>query len=68
MFTTTDDDRPEFLTAEQIAADLSLSNEEGHSWFGYSYENEQFTAVLYNDEGQIIKRFNVNVDIEELPL
>lgn len=68
MFTTLDDPRPEFLTAEQIAADLSLSNEEGHSWFGYSWEDGNLYAVLYGDEGQILKRFRVTIEAEEVSL
>lgn len=68
MFTTTDDPRPEFLTAEQIAEDLTLSNEEGNSWFGYSWEDGNFYAVLYGDEGEILKRFHITVEAVEVPL
>ena len=55
--TTTDDPRPDRITVEQIATDLSLSNEEATSWFWYGYDKDTDTILveLYGDEGQIVK-------------
>jgi len=68
MATTTYDPRPETLTAEQIAVDLTLSNEEGSSMFGYGFNHEGgFLEVeMYGDEGQIIKSYAVTMNIEEI--
>ena len=64
--TTTDDDRPDTLTVEQIATDLTLSNMDGTSWFGYGYDedNDALTVELYNDAGQIVKTYTATITIE----
>jgi hypothetical protein len=68
MATTTDDPRPETITVEQIATDLTLSNEEGSSWFGYGYDEEAGVLLceLYSENGQIIKTFAATITFEEI--
>lgn len=65
---STDDPRPEILSAANIAEDLSLSNEEGTSWFGYDFDHERniLLVELYGDEGEILKRFDVAMTITEV--
>jgi hypothetical protein len=67
MSTSTDNQRPESLEPKHLAEDLSLSNEEGMSWFGYhfDYEREVLVAVLFGDEGEVLKSFDVHLLIKE---
>lgn len=67
MITNTDMDRPDGPSIEQIASDLTLSNEEGTSWFGYGYD-EQSDALkieMYGDEGEILKTYTAILTITE---
>lgn len=56
-------------TAEILAEDLSLSNEEGLSWFAYRHGEEPDTilADLYTEDGRIEKTYTVRLTVEETP-
>lgn len=65
---STDDERPETLTVEQIGEDLSLSNLEGTSWFGYAWLESKPDALvveMYGDDGEILKTYEVTMTIKE---
>lgn len=56
------------LSAEVIAEDLSLSNEEGTSWYGYAPGESEDTIRVeqYGETGEIVARYVVTLSIEEI--
>lgn len=63
------DPRPAGPSAEVIAEDLSLSNEEATSWFTYRLGEEPGTleADLLTETGEVEKTFKVRLAFEEVP-
>jgi len=55
--------KPE-LTVDQIAEDLSISNEMGGFW-GYGLVDGQLFAEHYTDDGSIDHTININITFEE---
>ena len=64
---TTDDARPEEFSTEQLAEDLTISNEEGTSWFGYDYDpaTNDLLVDMYGDDGSVIRKFRATLAIVE---
>lgn len=56
------------LSAEVIAEDLSLSNEEGTSWYGYApgLTDDTIRVEQYGDEGKVVARYVVTLSIERI--
>lgn len=67
--------KPRTLSVKDIAEDLSLSNEEGTSWFGYGLNrgdeedgnDDTLLVEMYGDTGDVEKRFIVSLTITEIP-
>jgi hypothetical protein len=64
---STDDPRPNDFILEQLAEDLTLSNEEGMSWFGYDYDpaTNELLIDMYGDDGGVIRKFRAAFTIKE---
>lgn len=64
---TTDDPRPEAPSVASLAEDLTLSNQEGSSWFSYDLDDQGDLLVsLYTEVGEVEKTFRVRMEFEEL--
>jgi hypothetical protein len=65
-----DGPRPSSFTTEHLAEDLSLSNAEASSWFGYEYNAglDALEVDLYAVEGEVIRTFIVTIEIKEVEL
>lgn len=62
-----EDPRPAAPSAESIAEDLAYSNEISYSWFNYKLSEDKTTLIaqLYDDEGDVEKKFTIRLTIEE---
>lgn len=64
----TTDDPKEPLTVATIAEDLSLSNDEGTSWYGYELGvvPDSLFVKEYDDKGEVVATYLVRCTIEKL--